>query len=81
MSAPESEDGFTHTVVRLHTSLLRRIDAHAERVRARVPGVEVSRAATIRTLLIQALETAEAVAAPHRRPPRADDTDPAHKAK
>lgn len=70
MSTPVSDDGFVQTVVRLHATMIDRIDAHTERVRAKVPGVAVSRAATIRSLLLQALEAAEAQAAAPAKPTR-----------
>lgn len=59
MSTSANDDVFQQIVVRLPGTVLTRIDAHTERVRKRVPGVEVSRAATIRSLLLAALASVE----------------------
>jgi len=48
--------------LRLPASLIERLDAHAERMRRSTPGVTLSRADAIRTLLITALDAAEAAA-------------------
>lgn len=49
----------TQIAVRLPADLLERIEAHAELLRARHPGLSLSRADVVRSLLAEALAAAE----------------------
>lgn len=53
--------------VRMTSELTERLDAHVERMREGQPGLEPSRADAIRTLLVHALELAEASARRSKR--------------
>ncbi len=67
----DTDDGARTTTIRLPTALLDRLDAHTARMRAQNPGLTLSRSSALRTLLIDALDRAEAADAPaSRRPTR-----------
>ncbi len=63
----DSDDACRTTTIRLPPGLLDRLDAHASRMRTRNPGLTLSRSAALRTLLIDALDRAEAADAPAPR--------------
>ena len=48
---------------RLPDELMVRLDAHVDRLKAALPGVEVSRTTAVRSLLTSALDSAERVGA------------------
>ena len=52
----------TQTAYRLPDELIARIDRHVERMRAAAPGCRVARSDAVRSLLIAALDVAEAAA-------------------
>ena len=49
----------TQVAFRLPNDLLERVDAHAERLRRDVPGIDPTRADVVRVLLVRALEAVE----------------------
>ena len=59
----------TQVAFRLPTNLVERLDRHLERVRARTPGIGITRADVVRNLLSVALDREEAAetGAPRRR--------------
>ena len=57
--APEAELNDAQLIVRLPTSLVERLDAHALRLRQNMPGVPFSRADAVRVLLSSGLDDAE----------------------
>ena len=56
---PAARDRTRQLAIRLPTSLVDRLDAHAERMRAQARGVRVTRADALRSLLLAALDTVE----------------------
>lgn len=62
MTTANEDEGYAQIMVRLPATILNRIDQHAERVRQRMPGVGVTRAGAVRSLLLVALASVEAEA-------------------
>tara|TARA_R110002072_G_scaffold166502_2_gene319745 strand:- start:1145 stop:1318 length:174 start_codon:yes stop_codon:yes gene_type:complete len=52
-------DPRTQIAIRVEASLLDRVEAHLKRMREQLPGLKLSRADAIRSLLTQALDASE----------------------
>ena len=55
----KTNDATNQVVIRFDSTALERIEKHVERLRRAAPGLAVTRAAAIRSLVLTALDTAE----------------------
>ena len=56
---PKHDDGSTPIMIRTPNALVARLDAHVERLKARMPGVRFTRSDAIRALLESGLDAEE----------------------
>lgn len=59
MTPPKERESTTQVAFRLPDSLIERIDNHVERMRDQLPGIEITRADAVRSLLTRALDDVE----------------------